>query len=98
MRGKALRAAAAAGLCLLLAGCGQLSGSYSCGQEGADVFTFTGKDTLTLTCYDMVYGCTYERKGDELIVRSELFGTIAYSFATKGEDLIIDGVTYSPVA
>lgn len=89
---------AVAGLCLLLAGCGRLEGSYSCGQEGADVFTFTGANTLTLTCYDMVYGCTYERSGDELIVRSELFGTITYSFETKGEDLIIDGVTYSPVA
>ena len=98
MKGYALRCAAAAALCLALAGCGRLEGSYSCGQEGADVFTFTGANTLTLTCYDMVYGCTYERSGDELIVRSELFGTITYSFETKGEDLIIDGVTYSPVA
>ena len=45
----------------------------------------------------MVYGCTYQRKGDQLIVTSELFGTATYSFETKGEDLIIDGVTYSPV-
>ena len=97
MKHYALRCTAAVALCLVLTGCGKLSGSYSCGEDGADIFTFTGSNTLTLTCYDMVYGCTYQRKGDQLIVTSELFGTATYSFETKGEDLIIDGVTYSPV-
>ncbi len=97
MKHYALRCAAVAALCLALTGCGKLRGSYSCGEEGADIFTFTGADTLTLTCYDMIYGCTYQRKGDKLIVSSELFGTIAYTFDTEGDNLIIDGVTYSPV-
>lgn len=84
----------AACLCLLLAACGRLEGTYSCGQEGADIFEFTGKDTLVLHCRELPIGCTYRIEKDVLYVTSEWFGTIPYAFQKDGQSLIIDGVRY----